>query len=87
MATVVDDLRRLHHVQTMAAQAPTKIVNLTHRDSGRIVTVRVTQELLVEPIEGFDADFSWAEHRVAARAAVIAGDHTVFELWPDIPDV
>ncbi len=75
-----DDLEQQHHVEGMASQAPPRIVNLTHRDSGRVLTVRVTQDLLVEPVAGFDANFPWAEHQAAVEAAVLAGDHAAFEL-------
>ncbi len=81
-----DAFTELHHVEAMTTLAPMKIVNLTHRDSGHIVTVRLTQDLLVEPVGGFDGDFPWAWHQAAVEAALLAGDDSVFMRWPEKTD-
>lgn len=65
--------------------APSHVANLTHKDSGRIVTARVTWDL-VEPVAGFDASFTWRDHHVDVEAALMAGDHSVFMRWPEKTD-
>ncbi len=81
-----DAFTELHHVEAMTMLAPMKIVNLTHKATGTIMTVRVTQDMLVEPLARFDDDFPWAEHRAAVEAALFAGDHSVFMRWPEKTD-
>ena len=81
-----DDFERQHHVEVMTSPAPMKIVNLTHKGTGTIITVRVTQDTLVEPLARFDDDFPWAEHQEAVEAALFAGDDSVFMRWPEKTD-
>ena len=67
----------------MYSLAPSRTVNLTHNNTGRIVTARVTQDMFVEPVAGFDASFTWRAHREHVEAALLAEDCTDFQPWPD----